>query len=132
MLRPMKNGYLLPDQQGLVLKDSIIISDNKTKHVLQIENILRLESKRVYTIVYVKNKQQFICSRHLKMMLEELHSEFFFRVHKSHVINLREVKGYRQGRGGQVIMSDDSIVVVSQRKKTAFLKNFYELNKIAV
>lgn len=128
----MHNPPVLTYPTDLILKDSIIISDNRTKHVLQIENILRLESKRVYTIVFLKNKKQYICSRHLKLVLEELHSEFFFRVHKSHVVNLREVKGYRQGRGGQVIMSDDSIVDVSQRKKTAFLKNFYEVNKIAV
>jgi two-component system LytT family response regulator len=128
----MDNLPLQLNQTDLIPKDSIIISDNRTKHVLQINTILRLESKRVYTIVFVKNRQQYICSRHLKLVLEELHSEFFFRIHKSHVINLREVKGYKQGRGGQVIMSDDSVIDVSQRKKTAFLKNFYELNKIAV
>jgi two-component system LytT family response regulator len=120
------------EKENLSAKDSIVIPDNRIKHVLLIENILRLESKRVYTIVFTKNNKQFVCSRHLKHMIGELHSDLFFRVHKSHVINLSEVKGYRKGRGGQVVMSDDSVIAVSQRKKKAFLKIYRELNKTEI
>lgn len=107
-----------------VLANHLVISDNRTKLALPIQNILRLESKRVYTIVYVKNQQQYVCSRNIKVVYEELHSENFFRIHKSHVINLKEVKAYREGRGGQVVMSDNTIIDVAQRKKTKFLKCF--------
>jgi two-component system, LytTR family, response regulator len=118
---PAITGELLPQYD-----EHIIISDNRTKHILPIQDILRLESKRVYTIVYVRNKQ-YICSRNIKVVYAELHSAIFFRIHKSHVINLREIKAYREGRGGQVIMSDNTIIDVAQRKKTEFLRYFYQL-----
>lgn len=106
----------------------LVISDNRTRLVLPFQNILRLESKRVYTIVYVKNKQQYVCSRNIKVVYEELHPKIFFRIHKSHVINLLEVKSYREGRGGQVVMSDNTIIDVAQRKKTEFLKTYHGIN----
>jgi two-component system LytT family response regulator len=112
---------------GLVDSEYLVVSMHNTKYVLPVKDILRLEAIRIYTVIYVKNKEQYICSKHLKMVSEELHSDSFFRIHKSHVINLREVKGYQEGRGGKVIMSDNKMLDVSQRKKASFLKRFYEM-----
>jgi two-component system LytT family response regulator len=59
---------------------------------------------------------------------EELLSEYnFFRVHASHLINLRFIKEYIKGDGGQVKMIDGSYVDVSRRKKDEFLQ---QLNKL--
>lgn len=90
-------------------------------HAINICDILRLESNGTYTIICLKNKQQFVCSKHLKVILSELDPSKFFRVHKSHAINLLEIKNYEKGRGGYVHMSDESTVPVSQRKKAEFL-----------
>lgn len=126
------SNYALPGELPPALYNSLIISDNRTKHILPIDHILRLESKRVYTIVYAKDHQQYICSRNIKVVYAELQSRLFFRIHKSHVINLREVKAYKQGRGGKVIMSDNTEIDVAQRKKTEFLKSFYELVALTI
>ena len=120
-----------PDHSGHGNPEYLIVTVNNTKFVLPVKSILRLEAIRIYTVIYVKSKEQYICSKHLKVVCEELQSESFFRIHKSHVINLQEVKGYKEGRGGQVIMSDNKVLDVSQRKKTAFLKKFYEMYKIS-
>lgn len=100
----------------------LVIANNRARFSLPVQNIVRLESKRVYTIVYLKNHSPYVCSRNIKVVYEELQSTQFFRVHKSHVINLNEVKAYHDGRGGQVIMSDNSVIAVAQRKRTEFLK----------
>lgn len=52
-------------------------------------------------------------------MLEELN---FFRVHNSHIVNLRYVKNYIKGEGGIVKMEDGSEIDVSRRKKEDFIK----------
>jgi two-component system, LytTR family, response regulator len=46
----------------------------------------------------------------------------FFRVHKSHIINLHEVTRYVRGEGGYVVMSNDETVPVSRIRKDDFLK----------
>ncbi len=128
----MNQNAFLPTTGSGIYDEHIIISDNRTKHIVPISNIMRLESKRVYTIIYVKDNQQYVCSRNLKVVYEELHSQFFFRIHKSHVINLQEVKAYREGRGGQVIMSDNTVIDVAQRKKMEFLKSFQQMSTLVV
>jgi len=46
----------------------------------------------------------------------------FFRVHQSHIINLKFIKSFEKKEGGFVVMKDNSCVPVSQRKKELFLK----------
>ena len=51
-----------------------------------------------------------------------LESFNFFRVHKSHMVNLNHVEKYVKGKGGYLILKDGSHVDVSVRKKEALLK----------
>jgi two-component system LytT family response regulator len=48
----------------------------------------------------------------------------FLRVHKSHLVNLHQVKKYLKGKGGQVMMTDGSVVDVSPQKKQDLLGRF--------
>jgi two-component system LytT family response regulator len=105
----------------------IILADKQAKYVLPLQSILRLESKRVYTIVYFKNRKELVCCKNIKVVYESLNSSDFFRIHRSHVINMREVKMIEDGRNGKVVLSDNSVVEISQRKKTEFLRIFYEM-----
>jgi two-component system LytT family response regulator len=57
-------------------------------------------------------------------MLEDMH---FFRVHNSHIINLRYVKNYKKGEGGIVKMEDGSEIEVSRRRKDDFLIALHEM-----
>ncbi len=106
------------------MKGNIVISDNKKIHAISVSDILRLESQGGLTIIHSKNKQQYVSSNHLKIIFGELDDKIFFRVHKSHVVNLNEVKTYEKGKGGILIMSDGSIVTVARRNKSEFLKRF--------
>ena len=46
----------------------------------------------------------------------------FLKVHKSTIVNINYAKKYLRGNGGQLIMSDDSIVYVSARRKEELMK----------
>jgi two-component system LytT family response regulator len=107
------------------MKGFIEIADNKKVHVIPLIEIFRLESQDGYTIIHTKNKQQHISSKHLKRIEKKLDSKLFFRIHKSHVINITEVRTYEKGSGGFVVMSDGSMVTVSRRNKSEFLRRLY-------
>jgi len=47
-------------------------------------------------------------------------------VHNSHLINLFYIKSYNKGKGGTVVMADNSEVEVSTRRKDDFLKRLAE------
>lgn len=106
------------------MKGSIIIADSKKIRAISAGEVLRLESKGIYTAVFTKLRQQLLCSRHLKAVAMELDPKIFVRIHKSHVVNIYEVTLYEKGKGGSVVMSDGSVLPVAKRKKTAFLRHF--------
>lgn len=46
----------------------------------------------------------------------------FIRIHHSDIVNINEVEKYIKGEGGYLIMSDDSSINVSRRRKELLLK----------
>jgi two-component system LytT family response regulator len=53
------------------------------------------------------------------MLLADHH---FFRVHNSHIINLKEVKRMVKTDGGYAVMNDDSMITISPKKKDEFMQ----------
>ena len=45
----------------------------------------------------------------------------FFRVHHSHLVNLKQIKRFIRGEGGQVVMLNGYVIDVARRKKEEFL-----------
>ena len=89
---------------------------------LQVGDIVRCESDVNYTTIFMKDKQKLMVAKTLKEF-EELLTDFqFFRVHNSHLVNMTYVKSYLKGKGGCVVMSDNSEIQVSVRRKDDFLK----------
>ncbi|MFN4812669.1 MAG: LytR/AlgR family response regulator transcription factor [Bacteroidota bacterium] len=93
----------------------------------QVNDIIRCESDNNYTTFYFADRTHLMVSKTLKDCEELLEEYHFFRVHASHLINLRYIKEYIKGDGGQVKMTDGSVVDVSRRKKDEFL---LQLNKL--
>jgi two-component system LytT family response regulator len=110
--------------------DFIIVTDNGMKHLLPLEDILHVEAVRIYSIFYLRSSaRQYVSSSNLGKVYRELGNKNFIRIHKSHIINLNEIKAYQQGRGGKVVLSDNTMISVGQRRKTELLRHLYQLNK---
>ncbi len=102
------NKIILPMNDGLLL--------------LNISEIIRLESDGAYTTFYTMDGNKYVTSRTLATYEEQLIPQAFFRVHHSHLINMNHINKYVKGEGGYVIMSDNSSIDVSRRKKEDFLR----------
>jgi len=89
---------------------------------IDINDILKIEADGSYSVFYLKGNGKIMVSKSIKDYEDLLESDNFFRIHHSFIINLLEVKKYVKGSGGYVIMSDNSHVDVSIRKKEEFLK----------
>lgn len=89
--------------------------------LVYIQDIVRLDSDGNYTTFHLKNKMKIVVSKTIKEYEEMLEELNFFRVHNSHIVNLRYVKNYIKGEGGIVKMEDGSEIDVSRRKKEDFL-----------
>lgn len=102
--------------------DKLIIPDTHGFSVMDFDDIVRLEADGCYTNVIMIGGKNKIVTRTLKEFEDSLPKNKFFRVHKSHLINLNFVKDYSNIDGGYVTMKDGSKVEVSRRKSPDFIK----------
>jgi len=76
----------------------------------------------LYKNYTLPTKKRLLISKRLKDLEEMLNPFGFERIHISHLINMFHLISYQNKGGGNVIMSDESIVPVAQRKKTTYWK----------
>lgn len=103
----------IPDGDGLIF--------------INLSDIIRCDSDGNYTFFILTNGKKIIASRTLGEYEQMFADDNFFRIHRSHLINLEHVKKYIKGEGGYVVMSDNSQVEVSRRNKTDFLEKLSHL-----
>ena len=104
---PVPNKINLPTLQGF-------------KRV-NIDEIIRCEADSNYTFIYLSDKTKVMVSKTLYDFEKNLSDYNFFRIHHKHLINLEHLKEYIKGKGGQVVMADNSVLNVSTRRKNDFL-----------
>lgn len=116
-IRNIKNPF---DKIGLATRDGLIF--------VRISDIIRLESDVNYTWFHLQGNERILASKTLKEFEEMLEDYNFYRIHKSHLINLSHLKRYIKGEGGSVIMSDNTEVDVSRRNKEGLLKRLQSIS----
>ncbi len=90
--------------------------------LIPVSDIIRIEGSGSYTTIITATKQKVVASKNLSELEDMLAAHpIFFRVHKSHVVNLNHVIKYIRGEGGSAILSDGSEVEVARRRKEEFI-----------
>ena len=84
-------------------------------------DIIRLEADGAYTQIFTIS-DKYTATKNIKEYEQLLHEHNFFRAHHSHLINLKQVKGFSRVDGYFASMSDGVSVEVSRRKKDQFLQ----------
>ncbi len=97
-------------------------------YFVNLTDILRLEAEDNYTYIFLKNGEKITASKTIKSYEELLVPVNFYRVHKSHIINLNFIRKFVKGDGGYIIMEDGAKITVSRRRRSAFLEKLKELN----
>jgi len=107
----------------------ITIASLDEMHFVHIHEIVRLQSDDNYTIFYTKNNEKIVASKTIRTY-EEMFKPFnFFRVHRSHIINLNFIRKFIKGESAHLIMDDGEKIEVSRRRKAAFSEKLKELQK---
>jgi len=90
-------------------------------------DVIRLQADGSYTIVYLIGQEKHYLSYHIGFFEPLLNDPSFFRVHKSHLVNLHHVKKIVRHDGYRAEMSDGSTVEVARRQKNEFLRLLREV-----
>ena len=100
----------------------LAVSSTEGIRFINTTDILYLKASINYTYIHLPGKHKLIMSRTLKDVEELLDPAIFLRIHNSFIINRNYINRYIRGDGGQVMMTDGTMLDVSKRKKAAFLK----------
>jgi len=102
-------------------KHRIALSAPEGLFFVNVSDIIYCESDGPYTKFIFKNAGKIVTSKHLKEYEELLCGYDFCRIHKSSLVNLREIQKYIRGDGGHLIMSNGATLNVSKQRKEDFL-----------
>jgi two-component system LytT family response regulator len=102
----------------------VAIGTNDGIEFIPQNDIIRCEADSNYTQFHLKDGRKLLSARTLKEYEKMLEFSTFFRVHKSHIVNLNYVTRYI--RSGHVLMEDNSTVEVSRRMRDSLLKKLLE------
>lgn len=86
---------------------------------LAVDDIIRCEADRNYTVFQLKRGERVMSSRTLSSYEEFLAENDFLRVHRSHIVNRAHVKGV--GALDELLMSDGSKVEMSRRRRAEIM-----------
>ena len=107
-LRSVVSKLAIPTMDGILFFD--------------LQDIVHIEALSNYSVFSFINRPRLTVSKTLKEFEELLPADRFFRPHHSHIINLRYIKRYTRGDGGEIELQNGEIVDVSRKKKEEFLR----------
>lgn len=109
--------------------DKLVIPASHGFEVLLFDEIIRFEADGSYTKIIIREGKNKMASRTLKDFENILPKAKFFRIHKSHLINLKYIKEYSNLSGSILTMTDGSKVEISRRKAPEFVQKIKEILK---
>lgn len=101
----------------------LMIPDDTGFQVLDIEKIVYLEGDGNYSYVYMTDSK-YHSSHNLGWYENVLLNQSFFRISKSHLVNLKYATSYSHKDGGTIIMNGKLPLSVSDNKKEELRKRF--------
>jgi two-component system, LytTR family, response regulator len=100
----------------------IIVKTTENIHLLELKNIISCESDSSYTTIRTTEGDAIMVSKSLKEYEELLSDCGFYRVHKSHLINLIHIKRFERQDGGSIVLTNDLKIPVASRKREEMLE----------
>ena len=107
---------------------SISITATEGIHIIQLSEIVRLEAVSNYTKFYLHDNKQLLVSKTMGDYEELLLQNNFFRIHRSHIINLRYLRTFHKNEAGTVELKDGTLLDVSDRKKKELLQRLNDIS----
>jgi two-component system, LytTR family, response regulator len=90
---------------------------------IPLKEIEYIEADGSYVNIYLTNQKQKTVSKNLKYFETTLQQvPVFMRVHRSYIINLKQLKRFEKTDGGIIIMNNNAKIYLSRERKSDFLK----------
>lgn len=100
----------------------ISVADGDGIELISYEDIIYLKSDSNYCELKLIDNRKKVASKTMKYFEEILPGDRFFRIHKSYLVNIHQVKKYLKREGGELLMSNNDVLPVSRNSRLQILK----------
>jgi two-component system LytT family response regulator len=94
--------------------------------IVDLKEVDHLESEGNCTILHFRNGQQYLDTRTLKIY-EALLPDHFFRIHRSHIANLEEVKEVLLGDDYEIVLKSGKRIPIARERKKDLLDRIHSM-----
>ena len=101
--------------------ERIVLPNQSGFEIIDANQIIRIAGNGNYSDIYLADGKKKTISKTLKFFEKLEENKNIIRVHKSHIVNTNYIAAYKKGRGGVLVMVDQSEVEVSARLKATLL-----------
>lgn len=122
-LNALSNNLKSGDQN----KKRIVLKTLDNIYLVGVKDIIHIEGDGRYSTIFLATGEKVMVSVNLKHYQELLEEYGFFRVHKSHLINLDRIYRFEKTDGGYVVLDNEVKVPVASRKKDELIELFDKL-----
>lgn len=110
------------EDTGNVSVNRIAITHSNGYVIVGLDEIIRFEAQGNYTKIHLANGTDLLSSKTLKKFNDQITSEEFFRIHKTHFVNVSFIKEVKNEGNGYVILKDGTELPIAVLKRPLFNK----------
>jgi len=110
------------------LDDKIVLKNGRATVIIEPHSINFISVDNPYCRIHAKNKKNPILIHNTLSKVSEKLPDYFFKVHRSYIVNLKQVISWDKGRGGHLTMSDQTHLPIAIRQKKEFKLRINAIN----
>lgn len=107
--------------------NKVAISHTKGIKLIDIEDIMYLEASGNCTVLYFNDGSRYLDTRTLKIYEGILNPSIFYRIHKSHIVNMNYLKEYLNEDGHFAVLKNGKLLSVARNRVSNFVKTLKSL-----
>lgn len=112
---------------GAALSDKLALSHSKGIKFMALQDIVYLEGANTYTTIILSNGERVVSSKPINRFESTLNADWFFRIHKSYLINIYHFEEYLSRDGDLAMMSNKDKLNISRYRLSDFLKRVQDM-----
>ncbi len=103
------------------LRNKLKLSHHQGIKFAMLQNIIYFRADNSYTTLYMSNGEKITTTKPIHQFERALDPKWFFRIHKSYLINFYHFKEYISRQGSTVLMSNGDKLMLSRYRLKDFL-----------
>ena len=107
---------------GNYLSHKLTLNHQQGLKLVTLKDIIYLKADNTYTIIFLSNGEKITTSKPIYKFEQMLHAPWFFRIHKSYIINTAHFKEYISKDGGIALMHNGDKLFISRYRLNEFLE----------